>query len=365
MRKFIFAIITVAIAGGMSSCVEQNRGWSLSGKVKDAAEQKLALESYNNGKWYVVDSIAIDKDDAFEYIAETPASYPDVMRITLGEHSIYFPIDSLDKLVIETSAKEFGSRHSISGSIHASTLQQLDSILNASMATSSVDSIIADKELKKQLFTTAYKDPSVVSLYYLINKSIDGKQLFNLNNSADRRIYGAVAQRFITEHPDDPRTAYLKSNYEKALANASGVITEITIPETSLIDIERYDAKGVKQTLSEIASKGKVVLLSFTSYNLESSPAYNVILNNIWDKYHAAELEIYQIAFDADETMWRMRAENLPWTTVWNATTDGTDILLSYNVQALPMTYIINRKGELATRIVDPNTLETELKKFL
>ena len=63
--------------------------------------------------------------------------------------------------------------------------------------------------------------------------------------------------------------------------------------------------------------------------------------------------------------MWKIRAQNIPWIAVWNSTTDGDSALLSYNVGALPMTFIIDRSGTIAERVVDPTTLEKLLAKYL
>ncbi len=363
MKKFAYiALATAALA--MGACAEQGNGWSVSGKI-DNAKGRIALEGYNAGLWYVVDSLEIASDGSFSYKADAPAAYPDVMRVTLDGQSIYFPIDSIDNITIAATAEQFAMNYSLSGSQQAATIQSVDSLLNATVAVKGIDAVIADKDFKKQLFAVAFNDPSIVPIYYLILKSVDGKQLFDISNPSDRRYFGALAQRFAITRPDDPRTSFFEAVFKRAIADASDIVTEIVVPETSLIDIVRYDDNGAKQTLSEIASQGNVVVLSFTSYDLEGSPAYNVLLNEVWDKYHAAGLEIYQLAFDLDEAMWRMRASNLPWTTVWNATTDGTDVLVKYNAQALPMTYIINRKGELATRVIDPNTLLEVVKKYM
>ncbi len=365
MKKLIYSAIALllVVAVGCSN----NNGWKLSGEIANCkAVQKICIEGYNNGNWYVVDSIALDGNGSFEYVAEAPAKYPDIMRLTLDGRSVYFPIDSVDNISIVADADNFGVDYNIEGSLHATTMHRVDSILNASVAAVGADSTIVDVELKKQLFSAAMDDSSVLSVYYLINKAVGDKQLFDLSDRGDLRYYGAVAQRFITERPNDPRTKYLEARYRQARQAFSHTVAQVeNIPETGLFDIIRYDLKGNKCSLSEVASKGNVVLLSFTSYQLESSVAYNVILNEVWEKYHDAGLEIYQIAFDGDESMWRMRAANIPWTAVWNSTTDGVDPMIKYNVGQLPTTFIIDRDGNIAMRVVDPSTLSAEVKKYI
>lgn len=362
MKKQTYLAVAIS-ALALGACSTRPEGWTVDGRVDGADGGKLALEAFNNGRWIVIDSIATEADGSFKYTSATPAPYPEVMRITLGDGSIYFPVDSVDRVSINASAAHFTTGYTLAGSAQAATISTIDSIINAEVTARGAAAVAADNDLKRRIFEHAFNDESVIPMYYIINKSIGNRQLFDISNPADLRLYRAVAQRFSTDRPDDPRTAFLTTAVSAAAAQ--GVTTQIEVPETGLFDIVRYDEKGQKHSLADMASKGKVVVLSFTSYDLESSPAYNVILNDIWEKHHDAGLEIYQLAFDQDETMWRIRANNIPWTTVWNSNSDGTEPLLQYNVGALPMTYIIDRQGQISERITEPDKLEAAVAKHI
>ena len=364
MKKIIFAIVAFVAVLGIASC-SNNKGWTLNGKVDGSEGGKMALEKFVSGIWVVEDSIEIAPDGSYAYTAAAPATYPDVMRVSLNGKSIYFPVDSLNNVSINTTVDEFGSQYSLEGSRQATTMYCVDSLLNVAVARFGADAVVKNREVKSKLFAKAFEDSTVVCLYYLINKTVDGKPLFDLTKGSDMRFYGAVAQRFATQRPNDPRTKFLTDRYTSALASHSGITKEVVMGETSLFDIERRDVTGQIYSLEEVASKGNVVLLSFTRYGLETSPAYNIILNELWNKYHGKGLDIYQLAFDNDESFWKSVAENLPWTAVWNATTDDANVLLKYNVGSLPTTFIIDRKGDLAARVANPTDLEKELKKYL
>ena len=100
-------------------------------------------------------------------------------------------------------------------------------------------------------------------------------------------------------------------------------MSTIEAPEVSLFEIELYDNTGKLRKLSEVAADNKVVLLSFTVYGAEPSPAYNVELNKVYDRYSKNGLEIYQVGLDEDEYRWKQSARNLPWITVYNSASDG------------------------------------------
>lgn len=125
-------------------------------------------------------------------------------------------------------------------------------------------------------------------------------------------------------------------------------------------DIDLYDPKGTKRKLSDVVEPGKVTLLSFTSYQIEPSVAYNVILNQLYEQ----GVNVYQVALDNDEVMWRQSAQNLPWTAVLYDNADNGALLSMYNVGAIPTTFIIDSNGELVERVEDPTALEKAVKKY-
>ena len=348
----------------MASCAKNNTGWSVNGEILGADEYTLSLEGFNNGRWYVVDSLEVVAG-SFSYDSPVAASFPEIMRLGLEGQYIYFPIDSVDHISIVASADRYSENYELSGTQAAGTIKSLDSLINVSVAERGVAATVGDRALKQELFVKAFSDPSTMPLYYLINKSVGEMPLYSVDDDVDVRLYGAVAQRFITELPDDPRGKFLTTVYKNGRAAKNQQVQQWEVPTTSLIDIVRFDSKGNSHSLAEMASKGDVVLLSFTAYGLETSPAYNVILNSLYDKYKAKGFNIYQIAFDGDETFWKETSRNLPWTTVWNSTTDGDMVLANYNVGALPTTFIIDRTGTVAARVDNPENIEKELGKFL
>lgn len=358
-RSLIAAIIAGTFASVMFNCSHAPQGWSVEGRVDGADGARIALESFTEGSWRVVDSISTGADGSFSYESTAPAPYPEIMRLTLNGASVYFPIDSVDHLTVNATAADFSGAYTLSGTPQAAAIHALDSIVNTEVKTRGADAVAADSAFKRSLFERAWNESSVMPVYYIVNKAVGGHQLYNIANRFDRRMIRAVAQRFSTELPGDPRADYIA----RQTGRAAGFQTSITVPETGIFEIVRFDPRGKRHALSETAA-GKVTVLSFTSYDLESSAAYNVLLNDEWEKHHDAGLEIYQIAFDPDETMWRMRAANLPWTAVWNANSDGTDVLVQYNVTTLPTTFILGRDGQLAERVDDPSKLGDALAKY-
>ena len=367
LKSLILGSFATALVA-LPSCSD-NKGWTVDGTIAGGAGQKVALQAFNNNNWYTIDSLTVSSNDRFEYTSATPAAFPEVLRLSYKGSNIYFPVDSVSHIKVDTDVKNFSSSYSLSGTEAARKFYEIDSLINKTVTKIGEHQAASDSLLKRQLTQIVLTSGEPITGYYIINKRIGGKSLFDPTSKRDLSVIGAVAQSFDSNMPDDPRTATLRNMFlsAKIAANPERVETNtIEIPETGLsADIQAYDNKGTQHTLFDIASKGNVVVLSFTNYEIEGSPAYNVILADLYKKYHDKGLEIFQLAFDGDEAEWKQSAKNLPWITLWNAPEDGSAALINYNVNVLPLSFVIGRDGVLRSRVTDPTKLESEIIKYL
>ena len=338
----------------LSACTDSN-SWGVKGNIANAGDDAiLAIEANNAGHWYTIDSVEIKSNGDFEYIAGAPYQGRNIMRITLpGKGSIYFPVDSIDQITVTADAASFGNGK-ISGTPLAEGIARVDSIVAAT----------DDKDiLSRELINVMTGDTTGLISYYALGKSVMGEPVFNPTESLGNRAYGAVAQVYANHRPDDPLgKAVERAYFEGRMKLGKMPVRYVEVPETGFVDIVRYDARGKEQKLSDIA-KDKVVLLSFAQYDLPATPAINSMLMDLYTKYNSKGLEIYQLAFDNDEVSWREAARNLPWTAVWNAPTDGPDVLAHYNISSLPVFYIINRNGDLVERIEKPAEVSAKVAR--
>ena len=140
--------------------------------------------------------------------------------------------------------------------------------------------------------------------------------------------------------------------------------SSVETKEISFLDIELPDVRGEVVKLSEAAPR-KVVLINFTAYQTEWSPALNMALGELYTKYHDQGLEIYQVSLDSDFHFWRNGASNLPWITVRDPQTVYSQVAGLYNVKQLPALFILDRKGNLVKRVEDVKKLESDVKAVL
>lgn len=359
-------IINIVYAAGalalMAAC-SGPKGWTVEGNLSGVEKGgKIAVEALNNGNWYPIDSVTVGNEGAFKYTAATPASRPEVYRLSLPAGAICFPVDSVDVVKVEPS----GNGYTLSGTYLAKMVSRVDSVMNEAAARKAA---YDDAMLRRALVDIITNDTTGLVAYYALGKTVGNQLVFNPAENFGNRVYGAAAQVFASHQPLDPRGQMLKEAYIRGKVALGKVdlsaLPETTIDanETGLIDITLYDDKGTAHTLAEVAKDNKVVILNFTAYTLENSPELNLILNKLYTLYNSKGMEIYQVAFDGDEVEWKTSARNLPWVTVWNSPADGDQVLAKYNVGAIPMSFII-RNGELVKRVINPNDLPAEVGKL-
>ena len=350
----------------LSSCGGGNE-FTVSGTVENAKNETLMLERSVSGRWLRIDSIKTNSDGEFKFSEEAPA-FPEIFRLERGGKYIYFPIDSLDNVTITADTANFDTNYRLAGTNNAIWMMQVDSI-SRELAKLPADAP-AFAEAKAAFAERILVDPSSIVAYYVVNKIIGTTPLYQISDRDDVKIIGAVANAYNSYKPNDPRTEYLKRMFfagrnltvkPKTVASGDTIVLE----ESQILEVELFDKNGKLRKLSEETSKGKVLLLNFTTYMAAESPALNAQLAQLYKKYAANGFEIFQIGYDENEFTWKDAAKNLPWITVYDPSGAQSQNLLQYNVGTLPALFVINRNGELSERVLDLADLDKTIGKYM
>lgn len=346
----VLTLLFLLIIG--TSC-SHGDAWKVSGTIANLPDTIAVIESATNGVWYPMDTIEI-KGGNFAYEG-TPSGYPDIYRLRVGNKLVYFPIDSLEEVKVETQNLPTGFKSRLSGTPQAETFNRVEDILAKNAP-----------DMKRKLARIVLEDPSSIVAYYIINRAVGNQPLFDPNNAFDLRVIGAVANWFTTSRPQDPRTNYLKNLFLSHLPEAASAGTKVQATVSEGPEISLYGPKGTRESLHEQAARGGVVVLNFTTYTAQGSNDLNQLLKNLLQSYGADGLSIYQVALDDNEAMWKATARELPWTAVLlPPTSEGEKVIRDYNVSAIPTNFLFNRKGELVSRIDNPDDMEPEIVKLL
>lgn len=379
MKKWIFLC---AIALAVTAC--NKREFTIEGRVTDADGQILYLESLASGQPEVLESVALDKEGSFKFTQEAP-QYPEFYQLRLNGSLVHFAIDSTETLTFSARATDFADGYELTGSDECTKMRivtdesgklkkRINELSRAIESKSNqVDSlrqqaVQALAEYKKKMFNLVLENPASATSYYIVFQEINGDKIFDPYNAEDRKLIAAVATGFDMRYPESPRSKQLKEMTLAAMASdwaEKQEIPDIEAETASYIDVELYDQLGRKQTLAEQVENNKVVLLSFTAYQTEYSPAYNMKLAELYKRYKNRGLEIYQISFDADEQAWKVAADNLPWVCVRDPQTVYSSYASMYNVKTLPTCFVIDKNDGVVKRIEKVGEIESAIQSRL
>lgn len=354
--KFSFFIASAFLL--LSSCHKDE--FKIKGEIYGGENKSLILEKSDfQGRWLPVDSTKINRNGGFSFSFPSPSS-PDIYRISLNGRFIYIPVDSTETITVSSSLESFGRDFSLSGSHNAEQMAEFEKQLQKTK-TDHPDSVTA---FKKSVFSNFMKDNqgSIVA-FYILTKTVDGKPLYDPSLPGDRKYFGAVATGYQATRPDDPHTALLEQTVLQALKiknSENGNFRTLEANEISMLDIDAQDETGKNVKLSDVAAKGKPVVVIFSLLNQPESPELNIALANIYNRL-AGKVEFYNVSLDDDQYQWREAAKNLPWITVYSPGQGSSMDAIRYNVFRLPSFFIYNSQGELTSR---PMTLD-ELNKSL
>lgn len=363
----------------LAACKRQ-ADFTVEGVVSGADGQVMYLENVGVSSVETLDSVRLTAAGEFRFERPRPA-YPDFYRLRLNNQLINFSIDSTETISFVADAETFATSYRVEGSenckaIKNITLAQLDAnqaigrarrayeadqLADTAYARQVEEAVGAYKEVARRYI---YSAPMSAAAYFALFQQIDGLLLFDLYDKEDSKAYGAVATSLDHFYPESPRAKHL---YNLALQSIKVIrsqrpvnLDNVEREEVGYVDIELPDIQGVSRKLSALAP-GNIVLLNFTAYMSEWSPALNMALGELYVEYHDKGLEVYQVSLDGDVHFWKNAASNLPWTCVRDPQTVYSQVAALYNVKQLPVIFVLDRSGNLVKRVDDMKNLAAEV----
>ena len=383
--KHIWKAAAIAVAAlTIASC--NDKKFTVEGQITNAQDSVLYFENVGLEGINVLDSVKLDDKGDFSFSEAAPGA-PEFYRLRIADQIINVSIDSTETVQVKGEYPGMASNYSISGSensekIRELTLKQMalqsqaialqqNTELGITVANDSIQKLIdAYKEDVKRNYI--YKEPYKAYSYFALFQAIGNYLIFNpRSNKDDIKAFAAVATSWDTYYPHAERGQNLhniaiegmKNQRIAAARNADIQIEADKVKEAGVLDIALIDNKGQERHLTSL--KGQVVLLDFHVFALDDSPARIIMLRELYNKYHAQGLEIYQVSLDDDEHFWKQQTAALPWINVRDAEGINSQRLLMYNIQTVPDFFLIDRGNNLVKRAAQIKDLDSEIKKLL
>ncbi len=379
LSNILILIVVIAMAGCTNSPMA-----TLEGTITEAEGKTLYLDCIGVERTTVADSVKLKGDGAFRFRVPQPECF-DFYRLRIDREVIYLSVDSTETLRVTAALPVMSMAYQVEGSEDNLMLKQLvhkqvelqqnvralvrNSGPEVGVTRARIDTLVEHykREVRMEYI---YANPGKPYAYFALFQRLGGQLIFDpIATRDDVRCFAAVATNLDLYHPNAERTKNVKSIAVKGLKNTRKPqpvdysVLQDKIVESSLIDIELNDIDGVARKLTDL--KGKVVLLDFTVYAHQQSSARVLILRELYEKYAAQGLEIYQVSLDADEHFWKTAVENIPWVCVRDSEAPYSRVATLYGVRELPTYFLINRANELVMRDAAVEDLEKELKRLL
>ncbi|MBQ9654522.1 MAG: AhpC/TSA family protein [Prevotella sp.] len=376
-------MIAAVAALALTACSEKK--FHVEGTIANAKDSVLYFENISLTGPEVLDSVKLGDDGAFSF-SGAGQEVPDFYRLRIGNQIISLSIDSTETVTIRGTWPQMAGSYEVSGSencqkIKELALMQMD-LQRRALAVSRSEALTVDASNDSILsMIKAYKDdvktryifpnPGKPYAYFALFQTMGDMLLFNPRTDRDDiKVFAAVATSWDTYWPDAERGRNLHNialegmkNVRIADAQNNRTIDASKVQEAGLIDIALRDNKGQLRRLTEL--KGKVVLLDFHVFALDESPARILLLRELYNKYHAQGLEIYQVSLDGDEHFWKQQTAALPWVCVREDQGMGSTTLRVYNVQAVPEFFLIDRGNNIVGRSQTIKDVEQSVKALL
>ena len=384
MKHIYKAAAVVLAALSVASC--NNNKFTVEGQISGAKDSVLYFENVGLEGINVLDSVKLGEDGDFSF-SEAANQAPEFYRLRIADQIINVSIDSTETVQVKGQYPGMASNYTVSGSdncdkIRELALKQMDLQAKAIALQSNTELGIVKANDSIQILINAYKDevkrnyiykePYKAYAYFALFQAIGNYLIFNpRNNKDDIKAFAAVATSWDTYYPHAERGQNLhniaiegmKNQRIVEAQNADIQVDASKVQEAGVLDIALLDNKGVQRHLTDL--KGKVVLLDFHIFAMEESPARIITLRELYNKYHAQGLEIFQVSLDPDEHFWKQQTAALPWINVRDEDGINSSRLMLYNVQAVPDFFIIDRGNNLVKRAAQIKDLDAEIQKLL
>ena len=390
ISKIYSAAVIMVAALAFTSC--NNKKFHINGNITEATDSMLYLENLSLNGPVKIDSVKLGEDGAFAFDENAMDSItPEFYRLRIANQSINLSIDSTETVKVKASYPQMSYKYEVEGSENCSKIKELSikqmilqNNINAitkspNMGIDSVDVIVArmlDGYKQDIKVNYIFKEPMKASSYYALFQTIQlgnvNSLIFNpRNNKDDVRVFAAVATSWDTYYPGAERGKNLHNIAIEGMKDiriienqrAQQQIDASKVSVNGCIDLAMEDSKGQVRRLTDL--KGKVVLLDFHLFASSESTKRIMMLRELYNKYHAAGLEIYQVSVDPNEHFWKTSTAALPWICVRDEGGIQGQSLQLYNVQSIPTFFFIDRSNTLKARDAQIKDLDEAIKNLL
>lgn len=342
----------------------------LSGKFNSPQKGKVILQKFDEKAYQDVDIAELNGTD---FSFEVNVSEPEFYQLNLMDQKIIplvlNPLDNKVQLEINTP----GLTYRLTGSKDSEYYRQV----NGLVAEFRQKTLILQQEFEGAQNDVEKKD---IEKRYMEMQKSNVKKVKAIIDTIAPSIVALVASNLLDPNEEFDYLKKMAEEYKKELPDSkyvSKLIARIDEIERQMEkmkhlaigkpapEIELESPEGNKVKLSSL--KGKVVLIDFWASWCGPCRKENPNVVKIYNKYKDKGFEIYGVSLDKDREAWlkAIQSDQMNWLHVSDLKFWQSAAAQTYQIQAIPATFLVDKGGLIIGRNLRGNALEDKVAEVL
>lgn len=379
MRHFnwIYPILLLFVVVGCTSSGGQNaelapqiqNGVTIEGRVNYPFEKRFFIESLNDqaNAWIPYDTVQLADDYTFKHFVELES--PGYFRLNFTNRQLANVILHKDDLHIIADGNSRSGFIEISGSTELEQIRALNEYMqsefvtreqniNQQFMTARQTGNIEESEKLQTEFMELREEKELALLDQIRNlgTSLASIQMLgSIDRDKNYEFFKETVAMLSTEYPEEPNLKNMRAEVERLAVLAIGQ----PAPE---IELPNPDGQIVK--LSSL--KGKIVLLDFWAEWCKPCRAENPNIVKAYKKYNSSGFEVFGVSLDRTRDKWlkAINDDGLHWTQVSDLKYWNSEAAKTYNVKAIPMSFLLDENGVIIAKNLRGPALDQKLQEI-
>lgn len=366
--KKMFTISLLYLLAMYSCTTAEQTGLPVTGKVIGGSDnQQVSLIKLVEGGFEPVDSVIVPANGSFDFLIANPN--PDFYRLEVsGSQVINVIITGQEESITVDFDLNNPLKSSITGSVAAKYMQQLDS--TARKMNSDVQLLNQEALQARNSGDTEELQGITEQYYYLMgrhNENIKGiiqdayptlTSLYGLEYLEFEQEF-SFADSVVNLYRNDFASHPLASSFIERVDGMRALAVGAQAPEISLPGPD-----GEIVSLSSL--RGKYVLIDFWAAWCRPCRMENPNVVRMYNEYKDENFEIFGVSLDRTKDAWLQAIEDdgLKWKHASDLKYFNSEAARSYQINAIPATYLIDPEGKIVDKNLRGPSLEAKLKEI-
>lgn len=369
LRRF-FVLFLAAGTGSGAAFAQAADAFTIRGRVNTPLTGKVYLQAINERGFPAVLDSAAAPQGTFQFSGKT-TNGGGFYQLSLAGNTVRIPllIEGGETLQVDLN----GKTATVTGSKTMEAFQKINRLQNefqvkAQQLNTQYEAAVEKKDAKRQQQIKAEFDAGQAAISQQVRAmmpdlgtSLTALYATNfLDPEQDFALFESMADQFAKAKPNSRMTQAFVAQVRRMQAQKNGLAEGKPAPEIVL-----KDPNDKVVPLSSL--KGKYVLIDFWASWCGPCRKENPNVVRMYEKYKDKGFEIYGVSLDQNKAAWlnAIKADNLTWTHVSDLKFWNSAAAVTYGVQAIPFSVLLDPQGNILAKNLRGETLEAKLAEVL